>query len=277
MNNNVEHVNNNMTVYSASLKGLREQNEDAHVSIINLDSKNPAINNVNLYGVFDGHGGKEVSKFVKDYLPKFFVDKRIEYPISKKYVVTVYDHIQKTLHNHSFAYYSGSTGLIVINFKYNNENYINVINNGDSRCVICRDNFAMPLSKDHKPSWPEEYHRITGLGGKIVIDNYGDHRIKDLSVSRAFGDIDAAPFVTHRPDLFRYKIDKCDKFLIMACDGLWDVLSSEEAINFVLSSCYDVALKNRIHTKENIAKKLAMHALKKGSTDNISLYVIFFN
>src|SRR5436305_1930508 len=74
--------------------------------------------------------------------------------------------------------------------------YINVINTGDSRCIICRDNLGIPLSKDHKPNWPEERYRIQQLGGKIYYDG-DDYRIKDLSVSRAFGDIDAEPYVTY--------------------------------------------------------------------------------
>jgi len=265
-----------MKVYSISLKGARPQNEDAHEIIINLDGNNSKNKDINLYAVFDGHGGKQVSAYLKEQLPKFFTDKRIEYPVGKRYIVNVYDHIQKSLAAFPYSKYTGSTGLVVIHFKYEGDDYLNVINNGDCRCVLCRDNFAMPLTKDHKPNWPEEHRRIAALGGKIEFDGF-DWRIKDLSVSRAFGDIEATPYVTHRPDLFRYKLDKADKFIVLACDGEFDVLSNSDVINFVLMNCYDSDLKTRINKNMNIAKKLAEYAIKRGSTDNVSCIVVFFD
>jgi len=263
-----------MNVHSVSLKGLREQNEDKHSIVLNSDKKNMELNDINFCGVYDGHGGKEVSKYIHDNIGQYFLNKKVTYPLSKRYVTNIYDHIQKSLKKHNYAYYSGTTALIAINFKYNNDSYLNIINLGDCRCVLCRDNFAMPLTKDHKPHWPEERHRIEKLGGKITFDGY-DWRIKDLSVCRAFGDMDATPYVSHRPDLFRYKLEKNDKFFVLACDGLWDVTTNQEVVNFVLLNCFDNTTKNRINTNMNIAKKLGEYALKKGSGDNITIIVVF--
>lgn len=263
-----------MNVHSVSIKGLRDQNEDKHHIFLNCDNKDQLKKNINLFGVFDGHGGKLVSKYVEDTLPKYFVDKKVVYPLQKGYVTDVCDKIQKDLKAFNYAYRSGTTALIVTNFKYNGGNYLNVINIGDSRCILCRDNFAMPLTKDHKPHWPEEKNRIEKLGGVIKWDGY-DWRVNDLSVSRAFGDIDSTPLVTHRPELFRYKLDKNDKFIILACDGLWDVVSSQDAVNFVLLNCYDKTMQVRINKNINIAKKLAEYALKQRSTDNITIIVVF--
>lgn len=265
-----------MNVHSVSIKGLRDQNEDKHSIILNIDNKNCNQKNINFFSVYDGHGGKQVSTYLKNVLPKYLLDNRINYPISKSYVMRIYDHIQKSLRKYNYAYSSGSTCTVVIHYKYNNENYLNVLNTGDSRCIICRNNFAMPLTKDHKPHWPEERARIEKLGGTIKFDGF-DWRIKELSVSRAFGDLDATPFLTHRPDLFRYKLDKNDKFIVLACDGLWDVLKNCDVVNFVLSTCYDPTTKIRINKHVNVAKKLAEYALKKGSTDNITIIVIFLN
>ncbi|CAH6421526.1 Protein phosphatase 2C [uncultured virus] len=263
-----------MNIHTASLKGLRESNEDKHFILANIDNKNPLYTNINFFAVFDGHGGKIVSEFLAKKLPTYFIDKKCTYPLSKLYVHSVYDRIQKSLIDNKFAQYCGSTALAVIQYKINEESYINVINVGDCRCIICRDNFAMPLTKDHKPGWIEERHRIEAIGGQIIFDGY-DYRIKDLSVSRAFGDIDATPYVTHKPELFRYKLDKNDKFILLACDGCWDILSNQDAVNYVLSNCYDNTTKNRINKEVNIAKKLAEYAIKKGSTDNVSIIVIF--
>ena len=263
-------------IHSVSLQGLRTQNEDNHVIIKNLDNKDLSIKDIDLFAIFDGHGGKQVSNYLKENLPKYLVDKRVDYPISKKYVFNLYDFIQQSIIKYNFSARCGSTGLIVVHFKKNNESYLNIINNGDCRCILCRDNFAMPLTKDHKPNWPDEKHRIEALGGQIIFDGY-DWRIKDLSVSRSFGDSDSVPFLTHRPELFRYKLDKNDKFIVLACDGLWDVLQNFEVVNFILLNCYDNTTKNRINKDVNIAKKLGEYALEKGSTDNLTIIVVFLN
>jgi serine/threonine protein phosphatase PrpC len=263
-------------VYFASLKGARPTNEDEHAIILNLNGNNQELQKVDILCVFDGHGSGLVSKFIKENLPKFFVDKRVVYPLSKRYVVDVYDHIQKELGKHNFAKYSGSTCVIAIHFKLGNEHYLNVINTGDSRCVLCRDGFAIALTKDHRPSQFEEYHRITALGGKIKFDGV-DWRINDLSVSRAIGDMDSAPYVTHRPDVFRYKLDKSDRFVICFCDGIWESLNNDDVINFVLMNCYDSTMTKRINKNVNVAKKLAEHAIKKGSGDNCSVIIVFFD
>lgn len=263
-----------MNVHSVSLKGKRDTNEDKHIININIDGSNTQQANVNVFGIFDGHGGKNVSKHVYNTISNFFINKNVIYPLTKKYVYDSYDSIQRDLRKCDFAYKSGCTALIVVNFKQGRDQYLNILNTGDCRCVMCRDNFAMPLTKDHKPHWPEEKSRIEQLGGNIIYDGF-DWRIKELSVSRAFGDLDAVPFLTHRPELFKFKIDKTDKFFVMACDGLWDVVTNEEAINFVLANCYDNSTKTRINRNINIAKKLGEYALQKGSGDNITIIVVF--
>ncbi|ARF09758.1 serine/threonine protein phosphatase [Indivirus ILV1] len=264
-----------MNAHIYSLKGARKQNEDTHVVILNNDGQNKKLKDINFFAVFDGHGGKEVSEFLKATLPKYFINPKVQYPLHKEYVVNVYNTIQNELKNTPYAKNTGSTGLVVSHFKTNDGQYLNIMNTGDSRCILCRDNFAMPLTKDHKPNWPEEYYRITQLGGKIEFDQY-DWRIKDLSVSRAFGDLDATPYVTHLPDLFKYKLDKSDKFIIICCDGMLETLSNSDAVNFVLLNCYSKDTKTRINKEVNIAKKLAEYAYKKGSGDNISIIVVFF-
>ncbi|AYV76877.1 MAG: serine/threonine protein phosphatase [Barrevirus sp.] len=267
-----------MNVHIFSLQGLRKQNEDTHIAVINGDGKNPKIKDINLYAVFDGHGGLQVSEFLKNSVPKYFLNKKVSYPLNKEYVVNVFNVLQNELKTKPFSKSVGSTALIVAHYKNPNDpdsSYLNILNTGDSRCILCRSNFAMPLTKDHKPNWPEEYCRISELGGKIEFDQR-DWRIKDLSVSRAFGDLDATPFVTHLPDLFKYKLDKSDKFIIICCDGMLETLTNEVAVNFVLLNCYSKDTRTRINKDINIAQRLAEFALTKGSGDNISIIVVFF-
>lgn len=267
-----------MSIHSISLKGRRNNNEDSHTIIPNGKGQDKSLKNIDFFAIYDGHGGAEVSEYVEKVLPQYFLHKKVPYPLSKHYVTNVYDHVQQSLQNQAYAHHAGSTGLVMIMFKKKNARYINVINNGDSRCVLCKDNFAYPLTKDHKPHWPEERTRIEQTGGKITFDGM-DYRIthkgSSLSVSRSFGDFDTVPFITHRADVYRYALEDKDKFIVMACDGLWDVLSNHDVVNFILTNCYDGTLKHRINPNINIAEKLAEYALIKNSGDNITIIVIF--
>jgi len=263
-------------ICSISLKGVRPSNEDRLSILLNSDKKDKKFKDIDLFAIFDGHGSRIISKFLYDYLPIFFMSPKVKYPLTKKYINAVYTKIQEKIIEKcdKYAKISGSTSLVVAKYHDGISTYIDIVNLGDCRCVLCRDNLAVQLSKDHKPSWPDEKARIEKLGGIIKFDA-GDWRIGDLSVSRSFGDLDNLPYVTHIPEIFKYRISKEDKFMILACDGLWDVVSNNDAVNIVLSTCYKPDGKRK-ETYPNIAKKLAEFALENHSTDNLSIIVIFF-
>lgn len=270
-----------MEVYSSSLKGNRAQNEDNHKIILNLDGKE--INNakINYFAVYDGHGGKFVSNFLKKNLHEFFIDNRVKYPLKETYINKIYKYLQDLLRSKYLNNVNecGSTCLVAIQNREkegnNIHNYMYVLNSGDSRCVLCRGTKAHALTEDHKPSWPMEKTRIEKLGGTIRFDGY-DFRIKDLSVSRAFGDTNAEPYLTNIPDIYKYRLNPKDKFMVLACDGLWDVMDNSDVVNYILKECYDSSLNERINKKINIATKLAEHAINIGSNDNITAIIIFF-
>lgn len=273
-----------MSIHSVSLKGKRPSNEDRHMIITNLDKNDKDENqaNVNYYGVYDGHGGRFVSSFLHKNLHGFFVDGRVSYPLKKSYVNKAFDCVQKRLEEKypDKSLSCGSTCLAAVHFRNESSgsDYLNVMNAGDCRGVLCRNNIAYPLTNDHKPHKPEERTRIEQLGGadNIHFDGY-DWRINDLSVSRAFGDNESKAYVTHRPDLYKYKITNRDKFMILACDGLWDVMDNQAAVDFVLNKCYDMkGGGQRMENNINASKQLAEHAIEVGSTDNITALVVFF-
>lgn len=260
---------NEKKIYFTSLIGSRDKNEDKHNIIL--------TNNINMYAIYDGHGGTFTSKFLSKYLPMYLLN-NLEIPLKKKKIINIFNHIQKILIKkyNKDATKTGSTCLVCLEYIFKNKKIISIINLGDSRSIICRNNCAIPLSKDHKPNWPEEKYRIEKLNGKIYFDEY-DWRIHDLSVSRAFGDIYANPHVCQTPDIFNYIISSRDKFIVLACDGLWDVLSNQDVVNYILYNCYDDTLSTRINKDLDISKKLAEYAIKKGSTDNISIIIVFFD
>merc|ERR1711937_934804 len=112
-------------------------------------------------------------------------------------------------------------------------------NIGDSRAVLCRAGAAVELSFDHKPEDEIELTRIKNAGGYLT----GDGRVKGgLNLSRAFGDHiykdnSQIPLkdqmITALPDVKHIKLTDEDEFLILACDGIWNVMTSQEAIDFV--------------------------------------------
>jgi serine/threonine protein phosphatase PrpC len=266
-----------MSVHFVSLKGERSCNEDCHNIILGLNSDDCNAAKVNYYGIYDGHGGKYVSNFLSENLPQLFIANKVSYPLSMKYVNAVYDKVQCILFTkHEKAVMEcGSTCLVVCHFKENKKDFLNIMNTGDSRCVLCRNNIAIPLTRDHKPDWPDETSRINKLGG-VIRKDCNTYRINDLSVSRAFGDKESSKFISHRPDIYKYRITNKDKFIITACDGLWDVVSCQDAVNYVLKNCYDSEMI-RINPGVNIARKLAEMAIEMDSGDNVTCIVVFFD
>jgi serine/threonine protein phosphatase PrpC len=259
---------------------MRESNEDHHIHILNLNNNNKNYNNIDFLAVFDGHGGKTVSKFLKNTIAYHFINKFKEhkkdifcYPdITSKYINKIFNFIQNKLIEEypKHAIHCGSTACIVIHYKdLNNQSKLWVLNVGDSRAIKCNKfNIAEQLSQDHKPNSPDERIRIEKLGGVIEFDG-SDWRIKNLSLSRAFGDLDCNPYVTHLPQIYEYTVNPKDKFLVVACDGLWDVLSNQDVVDFI-----NIALAQKIKT--NLAKLLAEYAIQKGSMDNVTAIVYFF-
>lgn len=295
----------NINVHKSSLIGKRQQNEDVELYCSNLlangKPSNIAYGAVDVFIICDGHGGTAVSAFVAPKMMDFFLKKALVYPLTPKIVTKLFSNIQKELivHNQRIANNCGSTAIVLIRFIDNitKAEKIQLVNIGDCRAIMSRKGISKVLTKDHKPFWPDEKYRIDKVNKQYGTDVKvrfadGDWRIGDLSVSRAFGDLDNTPYVTHKPDTFVYKIKPTDEFIIMACDGVWDVLQNHEAINFVRDHDYDNGVQyynfrartpaegyppnDAVRHTKNIAEKLANYAIAKGSTDNVSVIIIFF-
>lgn len=119
-------------------------------------------------------------------------------------------------------------------------NKLYVANAGDSRCVVCRDGEAVDMSIDHKPEDDIELDRIIKAGGKVSRDG----RVNGgLNLSRAIGDLGykqnkalgvKEQMITAFPDVKTLTINPdTDKFMVLACDGIWNFMSSKNVVNFV--------------------------------------------
>ncbi|KAL2201102.1 phosphatase 2C-like domain-containing protein [Corynascus similis CBS 632.67] len=134
-------------------------------------------------------------------------------------------------------------------------------NVGDARIILCRQGKALRLSYDHKGSDENEGKRITNAGGLIL-----NNRVNGvLAVTRALGDTYIKDLVTGHPYTTETVIQPdLDEFIIIACDGLWDVCSDQDAVDLVRNIQDPVAA----------AKLLVDHALSRFSTDNLSCMII---
>jgi protein phosphatase 2C len=285
-------------LHATSQQGRRESNEDVELFQLNLSEEgfpeNEQFGAIDFFIICDGHGGIEVANFVAPRLKRYFLKKSMNYPLTHGYICKIYDYIQKELDNHpqQIGLECGCTALIVIRYisAYNKE-YIQVINLGDCRAVLSRRGLAIPLCKDHKPFWSDEKQRIDFVNKKYNTDvkihfDAGDWRVHELSVCRSFGDINATPQVTHIPESFIYPLKNDDEFIIIACDGLWDILQNHEAVNFVRDhmndnniSFYEIEERypsEEVRSTNCIARKLASYAIARGSSDNVSIFIIFF-
>jgi serine/threonine protein phosphatase PrpC len=257
-----------MEIHYTSVKGRRDANEDKHTIILNIDKTSDKLCPINLFGVYDGHGGSKVSEYLAENIPSYYCYPHFKTPFSKEYHINTFEEIQKKLLEKKIGYSMGSTCLLNIMYKYKDEYHMNIINIGDSRLtLVYKNGQSKQITTDHKPDEEFEIKRIEKMGGEIYLDSEGVCRIGDLSLSRAFGDGDNAPYISQKPDVFYKKICKDTKYIVMGCDGLWDVVNNEELFelleNFKKKGC-----------SENLASCVATECLKRGCTDNISIIII---
>ncbi|KAK3904249.1 protein phosphatase 2C-like protein 1 [Staphylotrichum tortipilum] len=137
-------------------------------------------------------------------------------------------------------------------------------NVGDARIILCRQGKALRLSYDHKGSDENEGNRITKAGG-LMLNN----RVNGvLAVTRALGDAYMKELVTGHPYTTETVIQPdLDEFVIIACDGLWDVCSDQDAVDLV----------RNVQDPTTAAKLLVDHALARFSTDNLSCMIVRFD
>ncbi|KAK9807905.1 hypothetical protein WJX72_012508 [[Myrmecia] bisecta] len=150
-----------------------------------------------------------------------------------------------------------------------------VANCGDSRAVLCRSGVAIPLTDDHKAAREDETARVEAAGGQILFWN-GVRVMGVLAVSRAIGDHCLRPFVIAQPEVTILGRRADDELLLLASDGLWDVLTNQEACSLA-KRCLRRA-RQRGATRQSAARiaatVLTRAAVDRGSRDNVTVVVI---
>jgi serine/threonine protein phosphatase PrpC len=228
-----------------AIKGIRPYMEDEN--FIGPGSR--------FVGVFDGHGGAKVSKYIKDNLYVQYVAAVASCPnpdfpskVDIKEAITaafgkVDDEVQAT--RHWMLQGSCAVAVIIHTDEVSGVDTIISANIGDSRAILSRAKRAIDLTSDHKPNVLAEKKRIEKLGGKVKwdgstdekgrpIEGSGVYRINgNLATSRAIGDRTERPFVSAVPEVREVNMEINDEFIILASDGVWDVMTSQETVSFV--------------------------------------------
>lgn len=259
--------------------GGRPYMEDTHVCIGDLAKKYGynVLNEeaISFYGVFDGHGGKDAAQFVRDNLPRVIVEDsdfpvELEKVITRSFVETDAAFAKTCSLRSSLA--SGTTALTAMIFGRS----LLVANAGDCRAILSRCGAAIEMSKDHRPCCAKERRRIESLGG-YVDDGYLNGQ---LGVTRALGDWHLEGLkdegerggpLSAEPELKLTTLTKDDEFLIIGSDGIWDVFTNQNAVDFArrkLQEHNDVKL---------CCNEIVEEAIKRGATDNLTLVMVSFH
>ncbi|KAL0407672.1 UNVERIFIED_CONTAM: protein phosphatase 2C 16 [Sesamum radiatum] len=251
------------------------------------------------FGVYDGHGGSQVANYCRDRVhsalaeeleiimtnlnggnSKENCEEQWKKALSKCFI-KVDDEVGGKASLEPVAPETvGSTAVVAIVCS----SHIIVANCGDSRAVLCRGKEPMALSVDHKPNREDEYARIEASGGKVI--QWNGHRVFGvLAMSRSIGDRYLKPWIIPDPEVMIVPRTREDDCLILASDGLWDVLTNEEVCDIARKRILLWHKKNAatlpLHNGEGIdpaaqaaAEYLSNRALQKGSKDNISVVVL---
>lgn len=158
-------------------------------------------------------------------------------------------------------------------------NELYVANAGDSRCVLCRDGQAVELSLDHKPEDEPEMERIVKAGGEVTSDG----RVNGgLNLSRALGDHaykqnmvlpPQEQMISALPDVRHVTIEpEKDEFMVLACDGIWNFMSSQSVVQFVrsrLSLNYENLSKICEEVRDYISLQIVKSLILVSTNDSI--------
>ncbi|KAK2645299.1 hypothetical protein Ddye_020494 [Dipteronia dyeriana] len=268
--------------------------------VLNVNNQIPSHVNAHFFGVYDGHGGCQVANYCRERM-HLALSEEIESGKERFRDGNIGNNRQEQWKKALTSCFLkvdcedagsgrgegvvpetvGSTAVVAIVLP----TQIVVANCGDSRAVLCRSKLPMPLSVDHKPDREDECARIEAAGGRVIRWN-GSRVFGVLAMSRSIGDRYLKPWIIPDPDVVFVPRVKEDECLILASDGLWDVVSNEEACDVARKR---ILIWHKKHGENNLSPErgegvdpaaqaaadyLAKLAIHKGSKDNITVIVV---
>ncbi|CAL8300342.1 unnamed protein product [Merluccius merluccius] len=284
----------------SSMQGWRVEMEDAHTAVLGLPA--PGMADWSFFAVYDGHAGSRVAHYCSKHLLEHIIGASSGLGGALPSAQTASDNSTADLaatdnptveavktrirtgflrideHMRSFSDLRNGmdrSGSTVVGVLLSPE-HLFFINCGDSRAVLYRNAHVCFSTLDHKPCNPLEKERIQNAGGSVMIQRVNG----SLAVSRALGDFDykcvdgkgqTEQLVSPEPEVFEMvRSPEQDQFMVLACDGIWDVMSNEELCEFIRSRL-EVS-----HDLERVCNEVVDTCLHKGSRDNMSVVLVCF-
>eukprot|EP00698_Gefionella_okellyi_P002870 TRINITY_DN12736_c0_g1_i1.p1 TRINITY_DN12736_c0_g1~~TRINITY_DN12736_c0_g1_i1.p1 ORF type:complete len:867 (-),score=181.13 TRINITY_DN12736_c0_g1_i1:75-2675(-) len=209
--------------------------------------------------IFDGHAGVAAMQICVTTMHVVLRDMFLsnQQPSPRQALADAFGSVaDKVLHSNATSGCTAVVAIVVGNKLY-------VANAGDSRAVLYGNGVATRLSIDHRAGDPVEAKRIRNAGGFVSAD---DRVCGVLAVARAIGDTSLLPYVTSEPYINEVEITDQHEFLLLGCDGVFDVLDDQTACNYaVLGS-----------TAADSARRVRDAAVLHKSPDNVSVAVLRF-
>lgn len=266
------------TFGSHSEQNLRSYMEDRCVAIdFTGHAAFGASDRAGLFSVYDGHGGHQVAEFLAEHVQERVLAAGAT-ALAAEPLRVLGDAVQDAERKLLFSYASGDgtaaagstlCAVLLIDDK------LHVAHVGDSRAVLARGTSAQQLTRDHKPACELEALRIKDDDplAEITPDGY---IYGELAVARAIGSAHlkrdpSKKALIATPEVVTVQLEKQDDFVIVATDGLWDKISSNEAVSVarrVLCDTKDAAVASR---------SLVERAQRCGSSDNISVVTLLLH
>jgi len=242
----------------------REKMEDFHTIIPQLTSNPP----IAYFAIFDGHSGDQPARYCKENLHKILLKNlnltKFNY---HKSLSNSFQEIDNEISNKNFPNESGTTATVILIYqKYNNqlkknEKFITCANVGDSKCYLIKQNSLIKISEDHNCNDKKEVDRIKKKGGMV----FSGRVFGSLMLTRSIGDREMKNYgVSSIPSINTFKISFDEVFIIIASDGVWDVVNEESLFN---------VCKENLNC-EDLSKKIIQLSLEYDSTDNVSCVVV---
>jgi serine/threonine protein phosphatase PrpC len=257
----------------------RRTNEDGHSFISGFAGRDEDA----FFAIYDGHGGREAVSEIERRFHEVFAEElfrerqalesssgppstdRVRYP--ERCFHRAYARMDSELETQR-CLYVGSTSITCLlrRDELDGCRYLHTANAGDSRAILIRrDGHAVRLSYDHKASDENEARRVSDSGGFVACRRV----LGVLAVSRALGDFAMKHVVISEPYTSTHPVQEgIDTHVVLACDGLFDVLSDEQVAQMILN---DAQMRENA---QHAAERLVRRALEEGSTDNISCLVV---
>ncbi|XP_008840423.1 protein phosphatase 1F [Nannospalax galili] len=253
-----------------AIRNTRRKMEDRHVSLPTFNHLFGLSDPVDraYFAVFDGHGGVDAARYAAVHV---HVNASHQPELSTDPAAALKEAFRRT--DEIFLWkakrerlQSGTTGVCALIAGTT----LHVAWLGDSQVILVQQGQVVKLMEPHKPERQDEKERIEALGGFVSFMDCW--RVNGtLAVSRAIGDVFQKPYVSGEADAASRELTGSEDYLLLACDGFFDVVPHQEVTSLVHSH-----LVRQKGSGFHVAEELVAVARERGSHDNITVMVVFF-